>query len=461
MDSTLSKILGFFSYSVLFIFAVIFFKERTVFMDASYIVFSIVKDGKLAIQNFRFGSAFTQLFPLITLKLGLPLEKIILSYSVGFVIYFSAIYATIKYLIKNESISNSFILFNVLIVSGTFYWIQSEQIQGSALLLLYFALLLPNKIKEKWPAIVSSILYLLLFILVFIHPMLIFPFIFINLFLYLAPSTYTFKIDKQELISHTSYFLLVYIVKLVFFKHPYDSQSMGNIKNLITFFPNYLNIQSNKNFLYNLITDYYLLGIMFLVNIYYYVQKTSWKKLALMVLFSVGYLFLINISYPDGASKFYMESHYVQLSLFVIIPFIFDTLPQIKIKYQYPLLFCIVIIRLLHIYDAHRPYTERLTWERDYLSKTQNDTKRKIISGLTEFPKEILFDNWATPYEFWLLSTIEQKSSRSVVFVDNKDKLLWAVPKKDAFVTQWGVFDYHDFPLVYFIFRDTSSYSLR
>ena len=145
----------------------------------------------------------------------------------------------------------------------------------------------------------------------------------------------------------------------------------------------------------------------------------------------------------------------------MIIPFIFDTLPQIKIKYQYPLLFCIVIIRLLHIYDAHRPYTERLTWERDYLSKTQNDTKRKIISGLTEFPKEILFDNWATPYEFWLLSTIEQKSSRSVVFVDNKDKLLWAVPKKDAFVTQWGVFDYHDFPLVYFIFRDTSSYSLR
>lgn len=91
MESTLSKILGFFSYSVLFIFAVIFFKERTVFMDASYIVFSIVKDGKLAIQNFRFGSAFTQLFPLITLKLGLPLEKIILSYSVGFVIYFSAI----------------------------------------------------------------------------------------------------------------------------------------------------------------------------------------------------------------------------------------------------------------------------------------------------------------------------------------------------------------------------------
>ena len=84
----LSKNVGLFCYTILFIFAVIFFKERTIFMDASFIMFSIAKDSTLAIQNFRFGSAFIQLFPLISLKLGLPLEKIILSYSVGFVVFF-------------------------------------------------------------------------------------------------------------------------------------------------------------------------------------------------------------------------------------------------------------------------------------------------------------------------------------------------------------------------------------
>lgn len=457
----LSKNVGLFCYTILFIFAVIFFKERTIFMDASFIMFSIAKDSTLAIQNFRFGSAFIQLFPLISLKLGLPLEKIILSYSVGFVVFFSLIYSIIKYLIKNESLSNSLLLYNVLIVSGTFYWIQSEQIQGSALLLLYFALLMPNHLKEKWPAAVLAFLYLLLFILVFIHPIIIFPFIFFNLFLYLSPSSDKFKIDKQELISLTLYFLVVYLIKLVFFKHPYDSQSMGNLKNLITLFPYYFDIQSNKNFLYNLFTDYYLFGIIFLVNIGFYILKSSWKKLSLMVIFSLGYFLLINVSYPEGANKFYMESYYVQLSLFVIIPFIFDTLPQIKIKYHYPLLFAIVLIRLVHIYEAHRPFKERLAWERSYLTKSQNGSNKKIISSLKDFPKDKLFDNWATAYEFWLLSTIEQKSSRSVIFIEDPNKLLWATPKKDAFVTQWGVFEYKDLPAQYFKFRDTNAYVIR
>lgn len=461
MVEKLSKNLGLFSYSILFIFAVIFYKERTIFSDASFIIFSIVKDSTLAIQNFRFGSAITQLFPLISLKSGLPLDKIILSYSAGFVILYSLIYLIIKNLIKNESLSKSLILYNVLMVSGTFYWIQSEQIQGSTFLLLFFALLLPNKLKEKYPATVSAFLYLLAFILVFIHPIIIFPFIFLNLFLYLTSSCETDRINKQELISLTLYFLVIYAVKLVFFKHPYDSQSLGNLKNFITLFPDYVSIQSNKKFLFYLVTDYYLFGILFLVNIYFYARKSSWKKLTLMILFSLGYLMIINISYPDGASKFYMESYYVQLSLFVIIPFIFDILPQIKLKYQNPLLLGIVLIRLVHIFEAHKPFKERLEWERAYLAKTENDSKKKIISSLNAFPKEILFDNWATPYEFWLLSTIELKSTRSVVFTEDTDQLLWASPKKDAFVTKWGVFDYKDLPAEYFIFQDTNAYTIK
>lgn len=452
----LLKNYGLFTYLVLFIIAAIFYKERTIFMDASFVVFSIIKDNSLAIQNFRFGSALTQIFPYLAFKLGLSLNQIILSYSVGFVLFFGSIYFVIKKVYKDENLSLALLLFNVLIVSGTFYWIQSEQIQGIALILLYYTSYIYNKKRNSNYLVTGN--YFLLFAIVFIHPILIVSFLYIGIFILLTNDNVKQIFSKKDYFSQLGFFIAVYIIKILFFKHHYDSQAMGNAKNLITLFPHYFNLQSNFNFLNNLLKDYYLFGLIFLFEIAYYLKNARWAKLFLLVSFFFGYLLLINTSYPNGANKFYMESHYLQLSLIVIIPFVYDFLPKINSKSQILIIWVIILIRLTHIYLAHQPFTERLAWERSYLKNSNLvENNSKIISGLKNFHLDKLYDNWATPYEFWLLSTIEQKETKSFVFLENPHLLDWAAPRKDAFVTQWGVFDYKDLPQKYFIFKDTSS----
>ena len=47
----------------LFILAILFCRERVLFADASYVLFDIVNAKHLNIQEHRYGSFITQLFP--------------------------------------------------------------------------------------------------------------------------------------------------------------------------------------------------------------------------------------------------------------------------------------------------------------------------------------------------------------------------------------------------------------
>ena len=84
---------GIFSYVILFILALLFYRERVIFLDMAFHLFYILKDNDLAIQNFRFGACFTQLFPYLGQKLGFSLDNIAKLYSSGFVLYYASIFA--------------------------------------------------------------------------------------------------------------------------------------------------------------------------------------------------------------------------------------------------------------------------------------------------------------------------------------------------------------------------------
>lgn len=428
------------------------------FIDSSFMLFLILKNGTLAIQNFRFGAAFPQIIALISSKVGVSLKAILLLYSISFVVFSLGIYSAVKYLIKNEKIALSILLFNVLMISATFYWMHSEQIQGTAWLLLFFALQFNNPLKNKYPEINAALSYLLLFIVAFVHPIMIFQFSFIAIFLFISKIEYLGQPSKKELISSSLFFGIVFIIKLVFFKNYYDAGAISNVKNFIDLFPNYFTIQSNKNFLKYVISDYYLVIILLFVNSIIYFKNRNWRKLLLLDFFFIAYLLMVNVSYKNGADKFYIESHYLSLSLFVIISFVFDVFPLIEMRKGILILLALIIIRLTHIYISHIPVTKRLNWERQYLAKTANLPQKKIVTGNEYVPIDTLLMTWSTPYEFWLLSTLEQNSTRSIVILENVDALDWALKENKTFITNWGNFKYENLPSKYFIMKDSTSY---
>lgn len=434
-------------------FAGIFYKERTIFTDIAFHLFQIIKNENFAIQNNRFGAVCTQIFPLLALKLNLSLQQITFVYSEAFVVFYFLIFIVIIKCFKNLSVALAWLGFNTVMVTHTFYWIQSELPQGMSFAFLYFALLDNILKKESIPNYFFPLAFIILVIVCFTHPLLVFAEIFVLLFFIL-----NYK-NKRKLIQWN--ILLVvgfYITKSIFFKTAYDNTAMGGLKNIRLLFPNYFTITSNANFFKYLLHDYYLLLLLSVFMFAFYIRQQQYRKLVLVACFFLGYLFIVNISYPDGTNQYYIENQYLILSVFLFISFAFDVIPTINYKYLLIGFSFVAVISLIRIYNAHELYTTRLNWNRQFLAKTAALENKKLIVNKDNVPMDILMANWSSSFEFWLLSTIENDTSRSIIIIDNKDEITWQKGYNKIFVTKWDTPEYSTLNKKYFNFTDTSYY---
>ncbi len=107
---------------------------------------------------------------------------------------------------------------------------------------------------------------------------------------------------------------------------------MSGLKNGLILFPDYFNLQSNKNLLGYFLHDYYYLLIVLIIIIWFYLKHTEYNKLVLILTFFLGYILIINVSYPNGADQFYLENQYLILSIIVGIPLLMMFFQILSIK---------------------------------------------------------------------------------------------------------------------------------
>lgn len=448
--------LGISIYSILGALSVYYFVERTVFTDIAFHLCYILKDNDYAIQNFRFVSFLTQSVPLFASRLNAPLEFIMQFYSLAFILLYGGVFAINLYVLKSKEFALTMLLFSTLMVTHTFYWIQSEFPQGIAIMLLYFGLLYTH-IETKGNVIRKTVFrpvtILLLFTILFSHPLIIFPFSFICIFL-------IFNTNKNR-IAYTKElfaFTLLYLIKRKFFNTEYDSQATEKLSNIKYQLLNFFDLESNALFFQYVLKDYFLLIICLISLVVFYFIKHNWLKLGLILLYFFGYLVLVNISYPDGAEQYYIENLYLPLSIFVAVPLAFELNQRLKVKYIPILIALLLLSRVFHIGITSSKYSERIEYLQGIMKETELLPNKKLI--IKENPNHVdnLFMTWATSYEFWLLSTIREGSSRSIIITENPESLRWALPGTNNFITAWGAPNYNQLPNRYFKFEDNSEY---
>ena len=75
---------------------------------------------------------------------------------------------------------------------------------------------------------------------------------------------------------------------------------------------------------------------------------------------------------------------------------------------------------------------------------------------------DTLIDTWATPYEFWLLSTSQNNESASVIFTDSIAPYYYWLPENKMFFIKTNLrYPYEEFDNEYFKFNDTLRYTVR
>ncbi|HYV91117.1 MAG TPA: hypothetical protein VE978_05015 [Chitinophagales bacterium] len=449
-------ITGIIIYALLSILAFLYYHERTIFADVSFNLFYILKDCKPAIQNNRFGAIFTQLFPLVSAKLHLPLKETMIIYSEAFVLCNAAIFFLCFFLEKEKRFAGIMMLFSIFMVTDTFYWIQSELLQGISFIILFFAFLTRINLADDRAAFAVAVLILLLFTIVFIHPLVIFVFIFISLFMIIDVRFVAFR--KMIWASVFLVIAMTVIKSKLMYVPGYDANAMETTKNFLLLFPHYFDLPSNIAFLNEQLTKFYLVPPALLIITVFYLRSQLYLKLVLCYAAFFGYLGLINISFYYGGTDYYMESLYLPLSVFLLVPLMLDVLPKLSSRFQIAILGFIVTVRIFSIQQYHSMYTAQIVWERNFLTKTQNLPHKKLILDKKDVPADSLLEWWASPYQFWLLSTLEDHETRSILVTDNPPSYYWQMEKNNLFLTKWSAPEYHELPPQYFVMRDSLGY---
>ncbi len=440
--------IGFGAYAVMLLLSVLFYKERMTFLDGSYVLFHIIRKGTFCIEHFRYGAALAQIYPLLALKLGLSMNAIMVSYSAGYILNYFFCYVICGSLLKQYRIALVVLLINLLFVTYTFYWPVSELPQGLLICMVVFALIWGRSKPATWGLVVVALVAL-----TFFHPMMFFAMAYTLVFFMLRKDI---NLDRRVVYVVAAIFFAAAVAKQLLVKSQYEADAMGATNNFVRLFPNYFTNHSNRQFLYNCLTRYCWIPLVSLSILSVYRANKEPKKLVFFIVSVVGYLILVNVSYPTKyTGNFYLENLYLPIGLFLGLPFIFDVLPVLELKkLALPVFLLIVVSGCARIFLAHDVYTKRLDLERSVIARFEN---KKVILNAGNFDRNILQMLWGTPYELLLLSVAEHHKPASIIIDDDPKWRPWVVDQKKALLVNWNIYEYAQLNQQYFHFTDTTS----
>ncbi|TVR79835.1 MAG: hypothetical protein EA409_08895 [Saprospirales bacterium] len=335
-------------------------------------------------------------------------------------------------------------------VSDTFFWIQSELPQGLAVMFLYYGLLLKKGNNPTFETLRNCFSLILLFVLVFAHPLLIFPVVFLGLY-FSYSNGWTSRVSV-----YTAAFLGMSVLKTLFIKTGYDSQAMSGLRNFKRFFPDYFSLNTQTDFLWWLLTDYYLLALGFGLLVYLLLKYKKTIPLFFYLTFFLAYSFLINVSYAStGAEKFYLENMYLPLGVMTLIPLV--DLLSAKRMFAKHLVIAIALIfalRIGAIISRSEFYCDRVQYLLELIEDQRAAGQDKTILPESEVNMDLIMLSWGSSYEVWLLSTMDGSSTHSMLIVNDPETFVQSrdLGNSNVFFTLWATYYYDHLPPNYFNF---------
>lgn len=412
------QLINIISLAVLLFFSIYFFLERTTTLDTAYQGSLIYIHEKLAIQVQRYGSAFTQFFALMGVKLNFSLKSTLILYSSSFVIEALLIYWILSKVLVLENIATALVIYLTVLVGHTFFWAQSELLQASLFVILQGGLLYGWKDNIKWWHIfVFAVLSILI---TYTHPLAFIPMFFIWGFVGLSSS------NKYEFNYYISFFLTfcAWVWKHFFAtKGAYDEVTTQHADGLLSRVPRFFELHSTRNFWEFCLNDYYVFPVLFLLVVVFYTNKKKHLKLLWFLFFTLGTLVLINASYHWGAAQFHMESFYRIMVIFVGFAIAIDLLQDYRwrrwvISALLPIVFT---LRLVAIWNKAPLYTQRVNYNKALIKKVAHHEGQKFILKKSDAPQPLPHTSWSIACETALLSSLENIDSTVAIFIVSDD----------------------------------------
>lgn len=449
--------------SILLIGAILFYKQRMLFGDAPWITFFIINKHSLFIQEHRYGSFITQIFPLLSSLLHAPLSFILLLYSFSFNFFYLAT-GYILYRIRAYHLVVLLALYFSLICSSSYFWTNNEVHQGITWLFLLFGFLFQNEQKKIKP--VYSILTCLTlgFLAIFSHPMVILAGGFLWVYFLLEQNRAPFT--SKRIIIYTLIICSIIGVKFYFSVHGwYDGNVLEHItkasgQQVLSSLYSHTAVQFAVNSMHN----YWLLPILLIVGIFSLLKERKYLMIIWVILCCIGYTILISLAYESTSLAFYIESEWMPLAIIVAISVVYYMVPQINSTTTTVLFILIFSVRIMYILAALPDFTNRLTVIKVLISgmKKNNITKAVIKRHEAQsLLEEKLIMSWGLPVETLFMSELEgERPSLSAVQIYEADIPGKLAQNNKDFMTHFFTIPEQDINRYYFHYDTIQPYRI-
>lgn len=439
-------IIGLGLLAFLVILSFMYWQERVCYADAAYQIFSVINTEELAFQVQRFGAFVVQFPPWVLVKLNAPLDIVLKVYSLSFTIYPLLFALVIWKWLNSTRLALLVVLFFGLTQVHTFFWIQSELIQGCMYSILGIAIIKKQLKPEWWLLLIWQLIVLLI---IYSHPLSVVLFSFLW-------AWYAYECRKSIDWKYYSLIATILIVLIYKFKiaelGSYDATAVGMFAGFEERLPNIFSLPSTVFFFKRLLSTYYLLPIVLAVNLVFLIKQKAWWNITLMLSGVLAWLLLILTTYHYSTDQMYLESYYLPLGIFIGLPFVDKIFGTGKAWIWITCMIVVSCFRIGQIIDIKSIYSDRLAWVKEQLAKAEKIPARRfyLLKSQT-LPYQSNLD-WGVSYETILISSLKGPShTHSIYIIPSEDKVDAIINRGGGISGPIGFYPFNSLNSQYFI----------
>lgn len=303
-------------FIAIILIALVFGKERAIFVDGSNALYDIIADKKVYFGSNRIATFFNYILPLLATYLGMSLKAIVYSLAINYLLLPIATFAFLRYKQTSLQYEIAFLFTFTFFNWQTYYYPIHDYWSGFYILFILYRIVDDRSFVIKNRILHLFWIMLLTMIILFSHISMIVSVFFLTGYLFL-----TKRIDLKSTIVYTGFLTFIFLFKTFFFKAGYETGflKLENFKpdNLIqalhadlatTLLPTFL--QTNLNFTL-LVIGFFILGIF----------KRDWIKVSLFALFMIAAFFIALVLFKDYEYSIYAEGQIKTIT--IVLPMIF------------------------------------------------------------------------------------------------------------------------------------------
>lgn len=420
MNKNIPQLIGHIGFIILIMLSAVIANERVIFIDSAAQLFEMIQRDWFVIYDHRYTMAITQLLPLLFIKLQLPLQAIIVAYSISAPLLAYGAYLIITYVLRDVKLGLALLL-PILCMRHTFFHAISESFSLMIYAILLAALLLhrPKGDASVGKRILHAVCIALLTVAaVFIHPIGMFFVVFLVGYFLIDDK---FRPNLSLILSFAVLVLCVILRSTSVSGH--DSDYLPTTADVIYAITHPADMKVVIGFVHRLADLYIYPIVLYIAVATYHIRHRQWIRLTYGILFNVGFILMTAIVYRWDNSAVCVERAWIPLIFFAAIPFVCEVVPNLSLRGKQiwlALMAVVLVLGYIKIIDTSKHYHQRKAKIEQITELANRAGTHKMVASHNDLDGVFDIDSWCTSFESMLISALQGPNRTINIYIEDE-----------------------------------------